>query len=555
MKNLTIVLCILLVLPAFAEFSRTSGLIDIPTARILPHFGIRAGYDGGFALGSGSRNDGADGNLHMALGLVNKLEVYLDIYTISNFTTAIGFCHRFLENEKLGLAWGIHQISYASDISEIGHGDSVGWYDDLTYYRGDYDKPAELGSAFIIATYALNKSVDATIGFGRGRYCGYGTHSQYFNSNFYHEEGGDWGIGLIAGMDFQINKSLSFIFEGDSRDLNLGFKYRYNIDQYKSIELGLALVKWEFWVTPGSGEFDPRLAASISYIRIPPEKAPGPGIIAGTVFDTDGQPLIAEVGVLHEEMVRGMTDPEQGTYRFPDIDPGMYEVYARAPGYIGSSNKGVKVKLDEITICDFILEKEKPKTGDIIGKVVDLKTDEPLVGQLTIVEIGTSTESESTGVFEFNDLAPSPYKVKAEVTGYETGFYPVEVYAGEITELIIKMVKREMVITLEGIKFDFNKSDIKQEFSPILDEGAAILTNHPEISVEIHGHADSVGTDEYNLELSIARANAVRDYMIVKHNIEPSRLTACGFGENKPVVDNDTEENRAKNRRVEFVIF
>jgi len=119
---------------------------------------------------------------------------------------------------------------------------------------------------------------------------------------------------------------------------------------------------------------------------------------------------------------------------------------------------------------------------------------------------------------------------------------------------MVRIFKKESVITLTGIEFEFGSAKIKPESSPVLDDAAAILTNHPELEVEIHGHTDSVGTAENNLKLSRKRAEAVRDYLIDIHMIEPVRLIARGYGESKPVAGNATNGGRAKNRRVEFHI-
>jgi outer membrane protein OmpA-like peptidoglycan-associated protein len=543
------VFCILLCLPLYAEFNRTTRMIDVPTADILPHMGFRLGLDGSLALGSGTRNDDADWNFHSSLGLFDAVELYADIYTFENFTMAFGFSHRFFQTDKISIAWGIHQISYAKDISEIGHGDSTGWYDDLTYYRGDYDKPFELGSAYLVSSYEVTKSVKTTIGLGRGRYCGYGTHSQYFNSNFYHDQGGDWGIGLIAGIELQITKDLSFMLEGDSRDLNTGLKFKKT-----PIEIGIAWTKFEFAFWPDGGEFDPRIAASISYVQDKKKEKPEPGIIAGVVTDEKGNFLGAGVGLVQDPGSFVNCDQETGKYKLGSIDPGAYEVRASLVGYETASKK-VEVFKGEITQCDFVLHEAIIPGGMVSGMVIDIKTEEPLVSTLTITQTNNTVSSDKDGAYAFDNIEPGNYEIKAEADEYETGFYPVEVFSGETTEVVIEMVKRQTVITLEGINFDFGKSDIKSMYYPILDKGGKILIAHPDIRVEIQGYADSVGTDEVNMELSVRRAEAVREYLIDKFDIDPARLSSHGYGETRPIAPNDTEENRAKNRRVDFVIF
>jgi outer membrane protein OmpA-like peptidoglycan-associated protein len=551
MKRFVSVLFVISMTLSYAEFCRTTCMIDVPTTRILPHMGFRAGLDGSVAIGEGSRNDDADVNFHSSLGLFNRLEVYLDIYTISDFTAAVGFSHRILDSDKFGLAWGVHQLSYALDVSEIGHGDSTGWYDDLTYdiNSGDYTKPFELGSAFIVATYKPNKLVDMTIGMGRGRYCGYGTHSQYFNSNFWHEEGGDWGIGLIAGIDFKINENISFLLEGDSRDLNTGFKFKL-----KPIEVGIALTKFEFLFWPDGGEFDPRIAASISYVKDEKKEVPEQGIIAGMVMSDEGNPLVANVSLPATKVDAVTTDPDGGTYTFGKLDPGLYVVSARSKGYTALEKK-IEVKPGKKAVCNFTLARVEPSPTGIRGVVTDIKTGDPVVAQLTLMDTDKKTSSAENGTFEFRNLKSGKYTISAVADLYEPGTHAVEVKPNEVNEVAIKMVQKRTVITFQDIFFDFSKSQIKPEYRAVLDEAGEALISHPTIQVELQGHADSIGSEEVNMQLSIDRANAVRDYLMKNHQIDESRLSVHGYGETRPIAPNDTEENRAKNRRVDFVMF
>jgi len=113
-------------------------------------------------------------------------------------------------------------------------------------------------------------------------------------------------------------------------------------------------------------------------------------------------------------------------------------------------------------------------------------------------------------------------------------------------------VKKERIV-LRGINFDFDKSNIKPEFQPVLDEAAAILAKNVNISVVIEGHTDSVGTEAYNQKLSERRADSVKKYLVGK-GIASSRLETVGYGELHPIASNDTAEGRAMNRRVEFKV-
>lgn len=104
------------------------------------------------------------------------------------------------------------------------------------------------------------------------------------------------------------------------------------------------------------------------------------------------------------------------------------------------------------------------------------------------------------------------------------------------------------------INFDFNKSDIKPESIPIIEEIVDVMLSNPRLKLEIQGHTDNIGGIEFNLKLSEARALAVFN-AIVERGVDPSRLRYRGFGFSRPIANNDTEEGRAKNRRTEFVVL
>lgn len=113
--------------------------------------------------------------------------------------------------------------------------------------------------------------------------------------------------------------------------------------------------------------------------------------------------------------------------------------------------------------------------------------------------------------------------------------------------------KKEDVIILRGINFDFDKADIKPEWKPVLDEGAAVLAKNPNINIIIEGHTCAIGTDAYNQKLSERRAQSVFKYFVSK-GISASRMKTVGYGESKPKADNATEEGRRINRRVEIKV-
>lgn len=105
--------------------------------------------------------------------------------------------------------------------------------------------------------------------------------------------------------------------------------------------------------------------------------------------------------------------------------------------------------------------------------------------------------------------------------------------------------------TLDNVLFDYDKSDIKPQAYPLLDEVAAILKKNPAMSIELQGHTDNVGSEEYNMGLSMRRANAVAKYLVGK-GIMRNRMATTGFGFTKPVALNGTDFGRSLNRRVEI---
>ena len=112
-------------------------------------------------------------------------------------------------------------------------------------------------------------------------------------------------------------------------------------------------------------------------------------------------------------------------------------------------------------------------------------------------------------------------------------------------------LKKDCHVALYGILFDFNKSTLQPVSEPMLQQIAALLKKDAALRLEIQGHTDNVGNDDYNQNLSESRAHAVVDWL-TRHGIQADRLSSKGYGKKVPVADNGTDEGRAKNRRVEI---
>jgi len=119
----------------------------------------------------------------------------------------------------------------------------------------------------------------------------------------------------------------------------------------------------------------------------------------------------------------------------------------------------------------------------------------------------------------------------------------------------IERVGEGIKVTFDsGILFDFNKYEVSEESKESLTKFAETVNKYEDTDIILEGHTDSVGDEEYNLELSQKRALAVSDY-IKSLDVGGERLTEIGYGEGQPVADNSTEDGQQQNRRVEIAIF
>jgi OOP family OmpA-OmpF porin len=122
-----------------------------------------------------------------------------------------------------------------------------------------------------------------------------------------------------------------------------------------------------------------------------------------------------------------------------------------------------------------------------------------------------------------------------------------------ITEFKPAPLKEKITIDLR-VQFDFDKSDIKPQYHDNIKKLADFMTKYPDVDAEIEGHTCSMGTSDYNKGLSHRRAESVKAYMIKNFGIDPARLTTVGYGESRPIADNNTRDGRIKNRRVHAIV-
>jgi outer membrane protein OmpA-like peptidoglycan-associated protein len=112
---------------------------------------------------------------------------------------------------------------------------------------------------------------------------------------------------------------------------------------------------------------------------------------------------------------------------------------------------------------------------------------------------------------------------------------------------------RGLIVNMSDVLFDTGSYTLKPGAREKLAKISGIVLAHPGLNLQIEGHTDSVGTDEFNQQLSERRADTVRDFL-AEQGVSPSSITAKGFGKTQPVASNDTADGRQRNRRVELVV-
>jgi OOP family OmpA-OmpF porin len=205
------------------------------------------------------------------------------------------------------------------------------------------------------------------------------------------------------------------------------------------------------------------------------------------------------------------------------------------------------------------------------GKLIDAKTGKPIGAKVIYErlsdgkEMGVTQSDPGTGEYEITLPGGELYGVHADAEGHISENQNLDLRNfktdGAVTHkdlsiepIVVAKVEPSTKITLNNIWFGFDKFTLNSESYPELNRLAELLKEQPSIKVEVSGHTDNVGPEEYNLNLSKKRANGVSKYLIQK-GVSQDRITTTSYGEGRPVETNDTDEGRRKNRRVEFTIL
>jgi outer membrane protein OmpA-like peptidoglycan-associated protein len=275
--------------------------------------------------------------------------------------------------------------------------------------------------------------------------------------------------------------------------------------------------------------------------------------IMGRIYDAETNSPVAANITFPQTEFPAVTSDTAGYYN-ATLMPGSFRLRVEATNY-QPEDKVINLADNETKVIDIAMH----SGGILTGKVSEYETGKPLLAQITFVntDIPKIATDPKTGIYKVA-VPAGTYSVTVEADDYIMESAPVVMARDEtkIQNFVLKPVPRvgERVV-LKGITFDFNSAVIRPSSYPVLDDAARVFKAKPTMRVEIGGHTDSVGSDSYNMKLSNERANAVREYLIRYHDIDPNRLIAVGYGETQPIADNRTRSGRDTNRRIEFKVL
>jgi outer membrane protein OmpA-like peptidoglycan-associated protein len=222
---------------------------------------------------------------------------------------------------------------------------------------------------------------------------------------------------------------------------------------------------------------------------------------------------------------------------------------------------------DEARLLYFELEPEvKPDPVIVVtGTILDKTTGKPVKTTVKFSpldeeggeELEVSTNPE-TGTYSLVLQKGKKYEVLADKKGYFSvseyiDLTDLESFENVERDLNLAKIEVGKSIKLNNIFFEYRKYTLKNESKKELDRLLSVLMSNPNLKIEISGHTDSLGDKNDNRELSLKRAKSVVQYLI-DNGISSDRLQAMGYGEDQPIADNNTEDGRSLNRRVEFKV-
>ena len=215
--------------------------------------------------------------------------------------------------------------------------------------------------------------------------------------------------------------------------------------------------------------------------------------------------------------------------------------------------------IDNFDLYTFLVPMEAHLTSVALlkGSLINSQTKKPFKGIVSVIDMDKGVEVapkflRPDGSFDFQLINKRNYLLI--IQGED--FFRIEelFFMDGDTEIHRETEPIESKIAFASLEFENGKADILPAMHADLDKLANFLLDHPDFALNISGHTDSQGSEDSNLRLSQARADAIRAYLMYTFKIDPDRITATGYGSSRPLVEEETDQDRKLNRRVEFDI-
>ena len=267
----------------------------------------------------------------------------------------------------------------------------------------------------------------------------------------------------------------------------------------------------------------------------------------------------ASVEVIEEatEKTKHKNSNRQGVVKVGRVPEGGYRVSATKNGYYPSDT--ILYNVEEFTYDTVKLPLKRipaPIVYTLCMNIYDVETREPIEATARITSLTDTiafyTGQSSDDGFIETPLTEGDYIAHLSAAGYMPKDDTLR-FVRDTFDLYMQHIKEGIKVKIENLFFATNKTVILPQSEQAMSDLATFLLENQSVHIHIVGHTDAVGTDEANQILSEGRANAVRNDLI-KRGVAAERMTAEGKGEKEPVADNDTDEGRQLNRRVEFTI-
>lgn len=277
-------------------------------------------------------------------------------------------------------------------------------------------------------------------------------------------------------------------------------------------------------------------------------------------FSSNGHPGIGDYDIYRSYLVNGnWTEPELlgSPINSKERDYGFIVLSDNKTAYFGSARSGGGDIYKTVVPRKQVDGKNIPQ---FIAIVTDAKTGKPINANVIIKEVGNEDnsingETDKNGRFTSQIEKGKKYKVWVSKDAY--AFQSLNINTDNLNSDLNKEIKLVPIekgsrLILNNIVFDFDSDKLRPESEEELDKAVKLLQENQGFNIEVQGHTDNVGNEDYNQKLSKRRAESVLNYL-VKKGINKKRLTSKGYGASQPVADNSTEEGRQLNRRVELI--